>query len=189
MPQSWLPLQRTGPWRVIFCLAGALILFGTVGSNAELRISGDRNAVVLEAHDASLQEILEAFRTSFELQYNTAAGLEHKVTGTYAGSLQRVLSRLLTGNDYVIRSTANGMEIVILDSGPAPAPNNRAAQAVPPPPTEAAPPAFLAQATWNDGDGNLIAPPPANMTRFAGAGASGTWKDGDGNLIAPPAGR
>jgi len=188
MPQSWLPLQRTGPWRVIFCLAAAALLFGTAGSNAELRISGDRNAVVLEAHDASLQEILEAFRTSFALQYNAAAGLEHKVTGTYAGPLPRVLSRLLTGNDYVIRSTARGMEIVILDSGPAPAPNDRAAQALPPP-TEAAPPGFPTQGTWKDGDGNLIAAPPASVTRFAAGDAARTWKDGDGNLITPPAGR
>ncbi len=81
-----------------------------------------------------------------------------------------MLTRLLAGNDYVIRSSARGMEIIIV--GNALAANKRA---------EPAP----AQATWRDGDGKLVAPPEPG--RFAQAGAPETWRDGDGNLIARPA--
>ncbi len=143
-----------------------LLLFATAAARAELHISGNRNAVTIEAHDAPLKTILDALRKSFRVEYKPVAGLERPITGTYSGSLHRVLSRLLVGQDYIIRSSERGMEIVILGKA--------SAQAV------AAP----LQATWRDGDGQLVAPPEPG--RFAQADAPETWRDGDGQLIAPP---
>ena len=195
-----MAFQRSRYWRRIAGMAAALLLLGTAAASAELRVTGNRDSVSIEAHNAPLKEILDALRTSFQVEYKPVAGLERPITGTYSGSLDRVLSRLLIGHDYIIRSSARGMEIVILGGKPVhtanetiePAPAQNASwkdgdgqHIAPPDPGQFAQPG--APATWRDGDGNLIAR-PANLTQFAAPNAPATWRDGDGHLIAPPPG-
>jgi hypothetical protein len=154
-------------------LTAALLLLGTVAASAELRVSGSRDSVSIEARNTPLKEILDALGKSFGVEYKPVAGLERAISGTYSGSLHRVLSRLLGGHDYIIRSSARGMEIVILGNRPVQAAN------------ETVEPASSQNATWKDGDGQLVAPPEPG--RFAQPGAPETWKDGDGHLVAQPA--
>ncbi len=190
--------RRASSWCGIFSLAGALLLLGTVASNAELRISGSRDSLSIEARHAPLKEILKALGKSFGVKYNAESGLEQAISGTYRGPLQRVLSRLLVGHNYVIRSSPSGMDIIILDNGSAQAANERASsqnatwqdgdgQTIAPPDDAAQFAGPTAPATWKDGDGNLIAL-PVNAARFAGPAAAATWEVGDGNLIARPPG-
>jgi hypothetical protein len=186
---------RTRTWCGIASLAAAMLLLNAAGVKAEVRISGNTHSLVLEAHNAPLRDVLNAFRSSFNVEYKASAGLQRQVTGTYSGSLKTVLARLLSGQNYIIRSTSRGLTLAILGAAGTP----QAAGFMRPPPggpptlmphratTAQAPPA--PNGMWRDGDGQVIAPPAPKVTRFAGPNATPTWRDGDGQLIAPPPGR
>jgi hypothetical protein len=171
MRQSSMALQRT-----LAALAAVLLLLASADAQAALHISGTRASMTVEADNTSLRDVLEALKQSFGLRYHAADRLDEPISGTYSGSLQRVLSRLLTEHDYVIRPTAGAIDVTILASDP-----SRAGRAAPPARYANA----GAPATWKDGDGRMIAA-PVRPAYFARANARATWRDGDGNLIAPP---
>jgi hypothetical protein len=83
---------------------------------AEVRLSGTPDHVVLQTNDATMPEILDALRAVFDRDVKLKGATARKFTGAYSGSVRRVLSRLLTGEDYVLRSTSDGMSIVLLGS-------------------------------------------------------------------------
>ena len=81
----------------------ALVQAITQPVRAEVRISGQMDALKVEAREASVEEVLAALRASVNLQYRTSDALNRVMTGTYNGSLQRVVARLLEGRNYVMR--------------------------------------------------------------------------------------
>ena len=100
-------------------LAGALlaaaVLCVAAPAAAEVRVTdaGD-GELVIEAHDATIQEILQVLGQTRTIQFQNSEALSRHVTGTYAGRLQRVLSRILDGYDHVIRSTSSGIQIDVV---------------------------------------------------------------------------
>src|SRR5215207_3554898 len=62
---------------------------------AEVGISGPSEAIQFEVRDAPVQEVLAALRASFGLQYRAVGVLDRRISGTYEGSLQRVVRRVL----------------------------------------------------------------------------------------------
>jgi hypothetical protein len=85
-------------------------------AHAEVRVAGPIDSVRVEARDASVHEALAALSATFGLRVHTSAALDQPVSGTYQGSLQQVVARLLTGRDYVVTySSAGNVEIRILD--------------------------------------------------------------------------
>ena len=78
---------------------------------AEVSVSGEADAVQIEVRDAPIDEVMAALGASFGLQYQSPAALSRRVTGTYEGSLQRVIARLLDGYDFVIRTDPEGVEV------------------------------------------------------------------------------
>lgn len=88
-------------------LLPAILLAGfshAAAVRAETRITGEPDAVRIEARDAPVAEVLEALGESFGLQYRGTASLSRRVTGTYEGSLQRVVRRLLEGHDFIMKT-------------------------------------------------------------------------------------
>jgi hypothetical protein len=83
-------------------------------SAAEVRLSGTPDRIVLRASDATMPEILAAVRSAFDLEVRLKGATARKFTGVYSGSVRQVLSRLLAGEDYVLRFAADGMSIVLL---------------------------------------------------------------------------
>jgi hypothetical protein len=83
---------------------------------AEVRLTGTPDRVVLQTNDATMPEILDALRAVFDLDVKLKGATARRFTGLYSGSVRRVLSRLLAGEDYVLRSTSDGMSIVLLGS-------------------------------------------------------------------------
>jgi hypothetical protein len=81
------------------------------GCAAEVRLSGTPDRVVLKTYDATIPEILSALRSTFSLDVKLKGATARRFTGTYSGSMRQVLSRLLTGNDYVLRSDPDGISI------------------------------------------------------------------------------
>ena len=86
---------------------------------AEVRVTGQADAVTVETREASVDEVLAALRASFNLQYRTSGPLNRVITGTYTGSLQQVITRLLEGLNYVLQSSAGGRELIVVGPGAA----------------------------------------------------------------------
>jgi hypothetical protein len=85
-------------------------------ARAEARVSGEPDAVLIEARDAAVDEVMVALSTTFGLQYRSPASLSRRVTGTYEGSLQRVVARLLDGYDFVMKTDSGNVEVWVYGS-------------------------------------------------------------------------
>ena len=90
-----------------WCLSGG-------NSAAEVRISGMQDRVVLQANDATVPEVIAALRRAIGLQVTLRGTVAQKFTGIYSGSVHYVLTRLLTGENYVLQTTSSGIRIVLL---------------------------------------------------------------------------
>jgi hypothetical protein len=96
-------------------LAAAVLCAAAAPAAAEVRVTdAGGGQLVIEAHDATVQEILDALGQIRTIRFDASEALSRRVTGTYAGPLQRVLSRILDGYDHVIRSTSSGLQIDVV---------------------------------------------------------------------------
>lgn len=84
---------------------------------AEVRISGRADAMVLEAREASVAELLAALRARFNLQFRVSGAVDRVTTGSYSGPLKHVIARLFADQNYVLRASAKGLELVVLGPG------------------------------------------------------------------------
>jgi len=118
----------------------------TLAANAasartQVSVHGDSARVRLEASDAPLSEVLSALESTFSIRHRTSVPLDQSISGTYQGSVRRVLSRLLGGFNYYIADTADGgMEITVVGrpgAAVAAAPVMTFQKLVVPPPTAA----------------------------------------------------
>jgi hypothetical protein len=99
---------------VVLSVAVALGASAACG-RAEVSIHGDRAAVHLEVSKAPLSEVLSALESAFLIRHRTSVPLDQSISGTYRGSVRRVLSRLLGGFNYYIADTAEGgIEITVV---------------------------------------------------------------------------
>jgi type II secretory pathway component GspD/PulD (secretin) len=87
----------------------------SMSAHADVQVSGKAEAITIEANDASLEEVLAALGTNCGLQYRYPADFNHSFSGTFAGSLPQVLSRLLQGYNFVVKSSESGTSVVIYD--------------------------------------------------------------------------
>jgi hypothetical protein len=98
----------------------AAVLCAAAPAAAEVRVTdAGGGQLVIDAHDATVQEILDALGQTRTIRFEASEALARRVTGTYAGPLQRVLSRLLDGYDHVIRSTSSGIQIDVVGAAKA----------------------------------------------------------------------
>jgi hypothetical protein len=86
-------------------------------AHAEVRVEGRIDSLRVEVRDASVHEALAALSAKFGLRVHNSAALDLPVSGTYQGSLQHVVARLLAGRDYVATHSAGNMEIRIFGPG------------------------------------------------------------------------
>ncbi len=103
-------------------------------ASAKTKVEGKADAVSLTAEDAPIGEVLAALTAKFGLIYTPTPGLNRTVGGTYSGTLQRVLARVLDGCDYVVSYSYDKLELRVLgQSGPSAHPSG-----LPPQPSLAA---------------------------------------------------
>jgi hypothetical protein len=107
----------------VLCKTGVLIgvllcalLMGPARLRAQILLEGSAAAVRLEAKQAPIGEILAALGKGFGLRYRASIDLGRPVTGTFSGSLQQVVIRVLDGYDYVVKTSANSVEIALLQN-------------------------------------------------------------------------
>lgn len=109
-------------WNVRARFAPAGVLLATVvlcapaaPAAAEVRVTDQGGGqLVIKAHDATVREILEALGQTHAIRFEASEALSRRITGTYAGGLPQVLSRMLDGYDHVIRSTSSGIQIDVV---------------------------------------------------------------------------
>jgi hypothetical protein len=84
-------------------------------AHCEVSVQGSAAAVRIEAHEARLPEVLGALGTSLGVRYTSLIALDEVViAGTYSGTLDDVLRRMLKGFNYIIRSRDESVEVVIV---------------------------------------------------------------------------
>jgi hypothetical protein len=99
---------------VSLIVASAFLLDAGGPLSAEVQVDGRREAVHLEARDASLQEVLAALHDRFNLRYCSIDVLQAQTTGVFDGPLLRVAARVLDGYDYAMRVTPEGIDLLVL---------------------------------------------------------------------------
>ena len=102
-------------WSIVAVLVAAL---HGQAVGADIRVQGSRDAVRVEAHDATRGEILAALAGRFALRYRGATDNSPQ-TATFEGSLREVVRRVLEGYDYVINTNRkDGMlDVLVLSPG------------------------------------------------------------------------
>jgi hypothetical protein len=82
-------------------------------ASTAIQIQEKPDGLSLMADDASITDVLSALSSRFNLKYTSAAALNGTIAGSYSGSLQNVLERILDGYDYVFIFSAEGLELKI----------------------------------------------------------------------------
>jgi hypothetical protein len=101
---------------VALAVAGALLAALHCNSvRAEIRVQGQADDVLVEAHDATVAEILAALGKRFALRYRGTTASDG-VTATIEGPLRRVVARVLAGYNFVIADHRDGMEVIVLSA-------------------------------------------------------------------------
>ena len=104
----------------------AALLFGgavtAFPAHAEIILEGPANALQIEMHGASVQEVLLALGANYGLRFRSATPLDRRVSGSFNGPLPRLVARLLDRYNYVVKSANGTLEVVVLgahDAAPA----------------------------------------------------------------------
>jgi len=114
---SLAPCTRRGTrlfsFRGMMALAAALAITPT-SLLAEAQVQGGPEAVRIETQNSSIEEVLAALGNAFDLRYRSSANLAKQLSGTYEGSLQRVVARVLEGYDFILKSNKGKIELTVL---------------------------------------------------------------------------
>jgi hypothetical protein len=107
-----MSIRVRGPWLGAFVLLA--VALSAAGASAEVRVSeAGGGQLRVEAHGATVRQVLDALRATHPIKLRTSDALTRTITGTYSGSLPRVLSRILDGYDHVVHSTPAGTELEV----------------------------------------------------------------------------
>ena len=100
-------------------IAVAIATAGIV--HAQVRVSGDVGAVQVDATQSNVAEVLSALETAYGLRVNTPTALDRPIGGTFTGSLEQIVKRMLEGYNYFVRHQATKIEVTIIEQGDRPA--------------------------------------------------------------------
>jgi hypothetical protein len=102
------------------CALSGALLFGSMSiavpfpARAEVKVAGTPAAARLVADHDGIADAFAAMAAAFNVRYRTSAPLDGVISGTYAGSLNEVIARVLAGYSYVVRHVDEATEIVIV---------------------------------------------------------------------------
>ena len=80
---------------------------------AEVHVEGSPSAVRVTTSQDAVSHVLSAFSATFNVRYRTAIPLDARALATYSGSFGQVISRLLDGYNYVIKTERNSIEVLV----------------------------------------------------------------------------
>jgi len=103
----------------VAALIALLLIAMASPAQAEVHVSGNAQAVRIEAQDVVLDDVLSALNQKLDLKYRTAVPLQKRINGTYEGPVRQVLSRLLDGYDFFVKDAGGAIEVVVIGSAKA----------------------------------------------------------------------
>jgi hypothetical protein len=77
-------------------------------------IQGAADDLRLNAQNATIIEILDALSDRFKFTYTVRSPSGRSLNGIYSGTLHETLTRVLDGNDYIVKLSDSGFDIVVL---------------------------------------------------------------------------
>lgn len=96
---------------VALCLA--VPAAGVSTSRADVDVAGTASDLRVTTSQDRAAEVLAVLATRFSVKYRAAVPLDHTLSGTYSGSLEQVLSRLLEGYNYVTKHDGGTIEVIV----------------------------------------------------------------------------
>jgi hypothetical protein len=81
---------------------------------ADVKVSGSPQSVRVEARDNSLEEILAGLDSALNMHHRSATKLDSRLNGTYEGSLQSVIKRILEGYDFFVKTEDGEIQVTVL---------------------------------------------------------------------------
>jgi hypothetical protein len=99
-------------------------------ARAEVHVDGSPAALRVTTSQDAIADVLSAIAANFNVRYRSAIPLDAAANVSYSGSVAQVISRLLDGYNYVVKTDQKSTEIVIF---------GRNGQAASPPPAPKAP--------------------------------------------------
>src|SRR5260370_23486577 len=91
-----------GFWAAI--VLGVAVTIAPAPVLAEIQVRGSPEAVTIEARDTSVEQILAALSRAFDMDYQSSVDLDKTLYGTYVGPLSRVLTCILQGYNFVLKT-------------------------------------------------------------------------------------
>ena len=89
-------------------------------AQAQIAVEGPRDAVRIDIIDAPLHDVLGVLHTKFNnLHFRSNEALDSRKTVRMKGPLRRVVARLLDGHDFVMTTTPDGLDVLILQQNAA----------------------------------------------------------------------
>jgi hypothetical protein len=100
--------------RCVFALSVVFVGSLPAIAGAEVHVEGSQAVVRVSTSRDTISDVLSALAATFDVRYRTAISLDAAADGTYSGSLQQVISRLLDGYNYMVKSDdSKTTEIVV----------------------------------------------------------------------------
>ena len=90
--------------RCLFALSVVFMCSLPTVAGAEVRVEGSAAAVRVSTSRDRVSDVLSALATTFNVQHRTTIPLYAAADATYSGSLRQVISRLLDGYNYMIKT-------------------------------------------------------------------------------------
>jgi hypothetical protein len=106
--------------RAAVLLSIALAAISATPVLAEMQVRGSPEAVRIDARDAPVEEILAALSRAFGMRYQLLVNLDKRLSGTYVGSLPRVLTRILDGYNFVLKTDDGSLAVKVVGTPYAP---------------------------------------------------------------------
>jgi hypothetical protein len=105
-------MQKFVAWLLAF--ASLLIVQPSFAFDG-VKVAGTAEKLKIEVSNATVDNVLAALRSAVDFKCSCSPPMDRRVTGVYQGNIGRVLSRLLEGYNYVIKTSPSGaVELVFL---------------------------------------------------------------------------
>jgi hypothetical protein len=111
--ETQMPAQRYLKYMPIWLLLGSSAAVAPTIALAEVHVEGTATAVHVTTDRDAISDVLSALEAPFNLRYHTSVPLDGNVSSVYSGSLAHLISRLLSGYDYVIAHDQGTIDLVV----------------------------------------------------------------------------
>jgi hypothetical protein len=105
-------LKLASRWATIIAIGW---LVSGSDSHAQVRVSGVPESLVIDAHNASLNEVIRTITATIHVRITLTSEANLTISGRYSGSLRRVLSRMLNDHNYILDASGGRIKIILVD--------------------------------------------------------------------------